>query len=832
MQHKILYFLLISLFVYFSAEAQTWEMKKAPLMTRFANDVDPDNVLSEYPRPQMERTEWINLNGIWQSQLGLGQQEQLPTGTLSGSILVPFPVESAISGVMKHYSRLWYRRNFTVPTPWNSQRILLHFGAVDYETEVFINGVSVGKHFGGYDSFSFDITDYLTQNGSQELTVRVFDPTDASGFPRGKQTLNPQGIMYTSTTGIWQTVWIEPLAETHVISLKLTPDIDASILKITVSTPTESNDLIVTAIVKDGNDIVASIEGIANQEFSIPITNQKLWSPDDPFLYNLEITLKQNNERLDSVSSYFGMRKVSMKKVDGVQKLCLNNEVLFQMGPLDQGFWPDGLYTAPTDEALKYDIEMIKAFGYNMVRKHIKVEPQRWYYWTDKLGVMVWQDMPSTNSYTSNPQPIDQVAYRNELLSMVENHWNSPSIVMWVIFNEAQGQHNTVELVNTIKKLDPSRMVINQASEGEWFGVGHIMDAHAYPAPVCPGSSSQALACGEYGGVGLKIPGHIWPDGFGYVMAANEEELLKYYEDFIDQLTVFKTNQGLSAAVYTEITDVEIELNGLLTYDRLVKADVNRLYKANRKVIDENIYLSQLLPNAKDQPKTWKYTSNTPSQDWYLENFDDSGWKTGSSGFGTMGTPGAVISTIWNSLDIWLRQTFELGDISAFEKENIVLTIHHNEDCEVYINSVWAASLTGWTSGYITVPVTTSAFNALKSNSKNTIAIHCKQTAGGQYIDAGISVMTDNKLPTSINQIDLDNAPFNFIYPNPVKNSIHFSEPFNTPVSVAVFNTTGQSVKIENNISDQLDMSNLNSGFYYIKVIDEEAILSYKILKL
>ncbi|MCY1721787.1 T9SS type A sorting domain-containing protein [Prolixibacteraceae bacterium Z1-6] len=831
MKYKILPFLLISLFVCNVAKAQTWQMKQAPLMTKFAGDVDPDNTLPEYPRPQMERTEWMNLNGVWQFQPGTGQQEQLPNGTLSGSILVPFPVESAISGVKEHYSRLWYRRNFVVPANWDNKRILLHFGAVDYETEVYVNGVSIGKHFGGYDSFSFDITDYLTPDGTQELTVRVFDPTDESGFPRGKQTLNPEGIMYTSSTGIWQTVWMEPVAETHIQSIKLTPDIDEAVLKITVSTSSENNG-IVSAKVKDGDKLVATVVGAANEEFSIPVSNQKLWSPSNPFLYDLEITLLQNNEKLDSAGSYFGMRKISTNKENGIQKLYLNNEFLFQMGPLDQGFWPDGLYTAPTEEALKFDIEMIKAFGFNMVRKHIKVEPQRWYYWADKLGLMVWQDMPSINSYTSNPQPIEQAAFKNELTQMVENHWNSPSIVMWVVFNEFQGQHNTEELVNMVKQLDPSRWV-NQGSGGDWKGAGHVLDLHNYPAPVCPESSSQAIVCGEYGGIGLAVDDHKWSnDYFGYVTVPDPEKLLADYEKYIDQLTLYKTNQGLSAAVYTEITDVEIELNGLMTYDRLAKADVTRLYNANRKVIEQDIYMSHLLPNAKVEWKNWRYTIDTPPQDWYLENFDDYAWKTGLAGFGTMGTPGAVISTIWNSSDIWMRQNFELGDISSLNKENIVLNIHHDEDCDVYINGEWAATLSGWTAGYITVPVTTAAFNALKSNSQNTIAIHCKQTAGGQYIDAGISILSDNKIATSVNTIKENIKPPNFLYPNPGNNTIHFSKPLSTPASVAVFSASGQFVKIENNVNDQVDISSLNSGMYYLKVIEKGGVQSFKFFKI
>ncbi len=805
-------------------------MKQAPLMTSFAKDVDPQNVLPEYPRPQMQRSDWMNLNGIWQFQTGTGQSETMPGGQLSGSILVPFPVESAISGVMEHYSRLWYRRSFEVPASWEGQRIILHFGAVDYEAEVYMNGQSLGKHLGGYDPFSFDITEFLEEGAAQELTVRVFDPTDEAGIPRGKQTLHPQGIMYTSTTGIWQSVWLEPLPETHIQDIKMVPDIDESVLRLNVSTT--GSDASIKATVKENGNTVTTITGAANQELCISIPNRKLWSPDDPFLYDLEITLLQNGEKIDSVGSYFGMRKISLKEENGIQKMYLNNKFLFHMGPLDQGFWPDGIYTAPTDEALKFDLEMIKQFGFNMVRKHIKVEPQRWYYWADKLGVMVWQDMPSINSYTNMPQTIDQAAYKNELKQLVQNHWNSPSIVMWVVFNESQGQHNTEDLVKMVEDLDPSRLV-NQGSGGEWHGVGEVLDAHAYPAPTCPKSSTQALACGEYGGVGLEIEGHTWSDGyFGYVTAVNEEELLSYYEKFIDQLTMYKTNEGLSAAVYTEITDVEIELNGLITYDRLVKADVARLYAANRKVIEQDIFLTPLLSTSKNEEHNWQYTTDTPAQDWYLDNFDESSWRTGTAGFGTDGTPGAVVRTIWNTPDIWIRKEFDLGDVSSLERENIVLDIHHDEDCEVYINGVWAVSLRGWTTAYTTVPISTSAFKALKPNEQNTIAIHCNQTAGGQYIDAGIYVVSDEKLTTSLNEFKRNNNTPNFIYPNPVGSTLHFSVPFKNSVKVAVFNGNGQFVKEENAVHDQMNISNLTTGIYYLKVREDDGVQCFKFVKI
>ena len=814
--------------------AQQWQMKQASLMTSFSKDVDPANVLPEYPRPQLVRKDWMNLNGVWQFQPGTGATESVPQGNLSRVILVPFAVESAISGVKEHHARLWYRRKFTVPATWNSQHVILNFGAVDYESEIYINGTSIGVHRGGYDPFSFDITKYLKASGEQEITVRVFDPTDAEGNPRGKQTLYPGGIMYTAVTGIWQSVWLEPVQKTHIKNIKIIPDIDQSVLKLTVNTDGNSTGISVSVLVKSGAEIVQTSAGSPNLEIRIPIPNQKLWSPDSPFLYDLEIKLIKNGLAIDSVGSYFGMRKIAATNEGGIKKLYLNNKFLFQMGPLDQGFWPDGLYTAPTDKALRYDIEMMKAFGFNMVRKHIKVEPFRWYYWADKLGLMVWQDMPSANSYTDNPQSISQVAYENELTRMVEEHWNSPSIVMWVIFNEAQGQHRTPELVQKVMTMDPTRMV-NQASGGNFFDVGHILDIHSYPAPAYPKSTEQVLACGEYGGIGYKIPGHLWNNGFGYIMANNEAEYLSLYEQYADQLTMFKTNQGLSAAVYTEITDVEIEINGLMTYDRLVKADVDRINQANTKVIKHDIYLNEVVPSSEKTEQIWKYTTSTPSSDWYSGSYDDLKWSLGKAGFGTMGTPGAVVRTIWNSSNIWIRRSFGLGDLSGINLNNLVLNIHHDEDCEVYINGVLAASATGWSTGYVILPINEYGQKALKSNSMNTIAIHCKQTGGGQYIDAGISQLNyDESAPaipnyTSATKPDIELN--NFLYPGLADDSVQFKIPFSNPVELRIINTKGSEVKKISGIVQKIDVSGLPSGVYLITVTDKSEIQSFRFIK-
>ncbi|WP_421941963.1 glycoside hydrolase family 2 protein [Pedobacter sp.] len=719
-------------------KAQQWQAKKAILMSKFAKDVNPESVLPEYPRPQLAREKWLNLNGLWQFQPATSRTEALPQGNLSRSILVPFAVESALSGVMEHHESIWYRRKFKIPATWKGQQVLLHFGAVDYEAEVFINGKSLGKHTGGYDPFSYDITKAIKETGDQEVSVRVYDPTDKGGFPRGKQTLNPQGIMYTAVTGIWQTVWLEPVPKTNISNIKIVPDIDQSVVRIKVDANTAAN---VEIKVKNGNQVIQTSNGKANAEIIVPVKNAKLWSPNNPFLYDLAITLKNGDQKLDAVNSYFGMRKISIGEEGGFKKMFLNNKFLFQIGPLDQGFWPDGGYTAPTDEALRYDLEMTKQLGFNMVRKHIKVEPYRWYYWADKLGLMVWQDMPSPNSYTEKVPPIDKQAFKSELSRMIETHWNSPSIISWVVFNEGQAQHNTAEYVNQVKSLDPSRLV-NQGSGWEHHGVGDVLDVHSYPPPAVPASKVQTLACGEYGGIGYIIPGHTWKTGPTYIMIDNEKDYTQLYDNFATDLALFKTNKGLSAAVYTEITDVEVELNGLITYDReVVKGSVEKIRASNLKAINDQIYIKEILPTSQEEARNWQYTFEQPAENWMVPGFDAGKWKTGAGGFGSPGTPGAVNKTRWNTSNIWLRQEFSLNNLKGINRDNLVLYIHHDEDAEVYINGIKAASIPNYTSNYTMVKISKESQQALKENGKNIIAIHCKQERGGQYIDAGISVI-------------------------------------------------------------------------------------------
>lgn len=734
------------MFIARPCSAEDWAMKKGRLMTRWSAQVDPAAPWPEYPRPQLVRADWRNLNGLWEYQPGAAG-DAVPVGrALAGKILVPFAVESALSGVMEHHDRLWYRRSFDVPADWKGKRVILHFGAVDYESEVYVNGKSLGVHKGGYDPFHYDVTDALKDGGAgpQELIVRVFDPTIKGGQPRGKQTTTPGGIMYTSTTGIWQTVWLEPIAPGGVRDLKITPDVDAGAVKITVESLGEAADAEVAVTVKDGEAVVGTARGKPGAEIKVAVPGAKLWSPDRPFLYDLEIAVSRNGEAVDEVGSYFGMRKIEIGDVGGVKKMLLNGAFVFQFGVLDQGFWPDGVYTPPTDDAIQYDVQTMKDLGFNMVRKHLKVEPARWYYWTDKLGLLVWQDMPSPNSFLGRDQqapPVDEEAFERELTRMVETLRNVPSIIMWEIFNESQGRHDVEKLVALVRKLDPTRL-IDEASGGPSTGAGDVLDVHHYPPPACPPpSATQALVCGEYGGIGFRVPGHMWVDqGGGYTNVTSPEALVDLYAEFVGKLKGFRDENGLSAAVYTQLTDVMTEINGLLTYDRVPKMDVRQVARANRFEMPPPVY-TFIAPTSEKEPQTWRYTMDTPKPNWYRKDFNDRAWKQGKGGFGTVGTPGTgVVGTTWDTSDIWLRRVFHPGELTAGQIAKLMVRYYHDEDLEIYINGILAYKIEGYMAGYENRPLTPAARKAIKPSADNVLAVHCRQTTGGQYVDVGLVI--------------------------------------------------------------------------------------------
>ncbi|MBL1219026.1 MAG: glycoside hydrolase family 2 [Planctomycetes bacterium] len=770
-----------------------------PLLTRWSIDVSPHTPHPEHPRPQMMRPHnWHSLNGRWDYELVrlavTPDDEPAETLLSTGQILVPFPIESALSGCQLRLGPddvFRYRRTFVVPDAWQSKRVLLHFEAVDWSAVVSLNGTYLGSHSGGYDPFTFDLTDVLaTDSGAgQALEVVVADPTDRHTQPRGKQVTAPGGIWYTPTSGIWQSVWLEAVPQTYIKSIRLTPDLDTQTLRIetTVAGLPGSASCSVDSHVfdRDGaNELAhssvtfAQFDGamnssvVLNHEVLIPEAHLRPWSPDDPYLYRLRLRLTHGDREHDSdvIESYCAMRKVSVEPdEEGVTRIHLNNEPLFMFGLLDQGYWPDGLYTAPTDEALKFDIEMTKRLGYNMARKHVKVEPARWYYWCDRLGLLVWQDMPSGDASVGyGDGEIERSAdsarqFELELKRLIDARGNHPSIVMWVPFNEGWGQYETQRIADWVKQYDPTRLVNAASGWNDVPGVGDVHDIHAYPGPGIPEPETErAAVLGEFGGLGLPLAGHTWQDekNWGYRSYEDRASLTTAYLDLIEQLRWLIGRPGLSAAVYTQTTDVEIEVNGIMTYDRVIIKfdDIEKVSAANRSVYLPPPRLRTLVRCAHDPGEdaiAWKYTTTNPAAEsdtdsppaWALPGFDDSNWKTGPSGFGTRSTPGAVVNTEWGTSDIWLRRPVSISTPKAAVDDGsggaaLRLLIHHDEDAEVYIDGILAAELKGYSVDYTVVAMTPAASAHLQASRQSgagvTLAVHCRQTTGGQYIDVGI----------------------------------------------------------------------------------------------
>jgi hypothetical protein len=736
----------LALFAALAALGAEWRPATGPLMTRWAKDVRADRALPEYPRPQLRRDKWQNLNGLW--QLAFAKEgEDAPLGKdLPEQILVPFPVESALSGVMKRAERLWYRRLFTVPKDWAGQHVLLHFGAVDWQAVVWVNGKKLGEHKGGYDGFSLDVTDALKDGGEQEIVVGVWDPTSSSTQPRGKQVNNPSGIYYTPTSGIWQTVWLEPVPAAHIEGVKIVPDVPGRKVTITVKIHGAAAGHSVHLMCLGGQTVLGA-GGPVGAPFVLPLSEVKLWSPESPFLYDLRVELKELGKAIDTVDSYFGMRSVGVGPDDkGINRLLLNGKPVFQVGPLDQGFWPDGLYTAPTDEALKYDIEISKKLGFNVTRKHVKVEPDRWYYWCDKLGLLVWQDMPSGDQSVADGKP-DLVRtpesarqYELELKRMIDGRYNHPSIILWVVFNEGWGQFDTPRITEWTKRYDPTRLVDCASGWNDHAGVGDVHDIHVYPGPGAPPvEKKRAAVLGEFGGLGLGVDGHTWANkNWSYQGTSSQAELTRKYENLLRRAYKLHDEAGLCAAIYTQITDVETEINGLLTYDRaVVKVDLERAAAANRGDFSRAAEQLELVPTSREKGQPWRFTTDKAAEGWFRPGFDAAGWKEGPGGFGTERTPGAVVRTEWNTSDIWIRREITLPDELPPE---LYLLMHHDEDAEVYLNGVPAAKVSGYTTGYEEVPISREARAALKPG-KNVVAVHCHQTTGGQYIDVGLAAV-------------------------------------------------------------------------------------------
>lgn len=724
--------------------AEEWKPVPGHLLTRWSAAVDPQNPLPEYPRPQLQRPTWTNLNGLWDYAI-LPLEAEAPLA-FDGKILVPYPVESALSGVKKPLrkdQRLWYRRSFQAPAAPPGQRLLLHFGAVDWEARVSLNGHLCGSHRGGYDAFTFDITDAVKPGADNALVVSVRDAT-GEGQATGKQNFNkiakPGGIAYSPSSGIWQTPWLESVPPVHIADLHFIPDLPRSGLRLTVqsSTPHAPSEVEITAF--DGTREVARLRGPSDRELFLPIPQPHLWTPSDPFLYTLQLRLGP-----DEVRSYFGLRHIALgKDPQGFTSMLLNGQPLFQAGPLDQGFWPDGLHTAPTDDALRWDIEQMKRLGFNMVRKHIKIEPSRWFYWCDKLGLLVWQDMPSGGAGQGGDRekegtPVSPELTRQfeeELHLMVQQHRNHPSVIMWVIFNEAWGQYDTRRLTQEVKAWDPSRLV-NSSSGWADQGTGDLNDWHNYPTPVCPKPEpNRAAVLGEFGGIGLPTPDHTWVESaWGYRGVTGTRSLTRKYAELWRQVHALRS-QGLNAAVYTQLTDVETEGNGLFTYDReILKVDPAVALQAHRGLFDPPTTFQVVAPTAEQEPTLWRFTSTPPAPDWQQPHFDDSAWSQGPAGFGAPDFKGATARTPWTSDELWLRRSLALP-VGALHFP--ALRILRGQEIEVYLGGTLAMQLKGSDSAYDEFDILPAAAAQLRAGQTCTLAIHCRRGKSPPFIDAGL----------------------------------------------------------------------------------------------
>jgi hypothetical protein len=584
----------------------SWHPRAAPLSTPWTHLVGPDNALPDYPRPQMARTNWLNLNGVWDytGRSGPDVLAAPPVAHEYGErILVPYPTESALSGIQRHDDQMWYRKIFKLPSSWRGRHVLLHFGAVDQIATVWVNNQQVARHEGGYTEFSADITRALRWPGPQEITVRVDDRNETNPFPVGKQRNNPSGLFYTGSSGIWQTVWIEPVRATHVEKLDITTDLTS--LTVTPRVSGTRSERAIVMVSAPGRGVVSIRSGKTGQAIRLSIPNAHLWTPDDPYLYDVKVgLLSPSGKVIDEVSSYTGLRTIgTIRDAKGKPRIALNGKVTFLHGPLDQGYWPDGLYTAPTDDALKFDLEQIKALGMNFVRKHGKVEPARWYYWADKLGLMVWQDMPSL--YVSldpptgplpDPPPEAKANFERELFAMVDQLRSVTSIVGWVPFNEGWAEYDTARITNAVKAADPTRMVdansgANCCKSRPDSHAGDIWDDHTYVGPgrpVLPDPLDPRVTVdGEYGGLGLVLDQNRWPGRpEAYEMTDSQARLTQRYIEVSHALEEFVRGANLSGAIYTQTTDVENEVNGFLSYDRrVVKMSLATVAERNRAVI-------------------------------------------------------------------------------------------------------------------------------------------------------------------------------------------------------------------------------------------------------
>ena len=754
---------------------------RGPLMTPFAKDVSPENALPEYPRPQMRREQWQNLNGLWQYAVetlpkgafqpvqGLAPVESLtdaaPPPQWQGTILVPFAIDAPLSGVMhvlRPTERLWYRRTFRIPDAWNGKRVLLHFGAVDWEASVYVNGRRLGRHRGGYDPFTFDVTKAL-RDGENELVVACWDATEGQCQAIGKQIMpeNRKGFRYQPTGGIWRTVWLEPVSmKNHIRALKIVPDVDRNRVVVDVTSARAGGNESVEAEIPGGQAVHAAHPGRA----IVQLKNPRLWSPDAPYLYDLIVRVYVGEEVVDTVRSYVGMRKVEVKRADdGFVRIHLNDEPIFQFGPLDQGYWPDGILTPPTDEAIRYDLQFLKTIGCNMVRVHVKSHPTRWYYWADRLGLLVWQDMVCLPKYGQTVTDQASRQWETELLRMMDWLRNHPAIVMWVPFNEGWGQHETERFTKRIAQYDPTRLVDNASGWAD-CGVGHVLDQHDYSfyssIALQRYAGGRAVLLGEAGGFNMVVPKHTWhgnkepgsnldyhADG-GRPTVASPEEMLAMFSYWVDNLRCLNAAAGLNAVVYTQITDVEHELNGFLTYDRRVPKTAPEKWGE----VVRRLYRPPELKTLVAAGAAWRYTTKPPATggkagkgkppavpDWAKPGFDDAGWQTGRAPFATrMGDDLPAVGTVCESSPCFLRRTFALDRAPAKPAVRVVAS----RRCRLFINGRLFRNVLnrgrGPQQADVCCIVLRPEERAWLRKGDNTIAVEVPKAGGPNYFDLSL----------------------------------------------------------------------------------------------
>ena len=736
----------------------------ARIMTPWGEKVAPDNAWRGYPRPQMVRAAWTNLNGLW--KYAIVPNAQARPRKWDGEILVPFPVESALSGVgrlLEPDQTIWYNRSFDAKVK-KGERLILHFEQSDFRTMLWVNGVEAGlPHEGGQLPFSYDITD-LVRDGANDLTVAVWDPTTSFIGSSGKQSFKPSGCFYTRCSGIGGTVWMETVPEMHIAGYKVTPDIDAGKVRFEFD---------VAGPAFRRREVIVSFEGRNHRtrdgkaEIALP-AGFKLWSPESPHLYRF--TAKCGR---DSVQGYFGMRKIEVKKdANGVLRIFFNNEPRFPVGTLDQGWWPDGLLTPPSDEAMAFDIRSLKEMGFDMMRKHIKIEPRRYYWLCDTLGILVMQDMPSNKDVNNDCR----YGYtRREMKEIVDSLYNSPSVVAWIPYNEAWGQPGpslTKAMLEWVQRYDPSRIVDGPSGWNDYEGgvvrgrksgasahrpegepeAAHLVDRHDYGQRprMLPVNPRRASFLGEFGGIGCRVEGHLWTDSaWGYGNTGKDADRAQVQRKFVSLMdhVAGLASEGLAGSVYTQTTDVEGEINGLLTYDRKVrKFDAKALSAVHARVRSAAAAAAAphvrktLAPKLDPDPRAWAWTTVEPPAGWQAPGFDDSAWKRSAGGFGANPVnPDQKISTPWTTPSIWLRRRFSCTAAKA-DILGAALEMFHDEDADVYLNGKPLLSAYGYNTGWTTFRLDRDTFLDALKDGENVLAAKVVQTAGGQYFDTGVSV--------------------------------------------------------------------------------------------